>query len=140
MSIPIWVLLGYAAWTLATLFATVGVYRWARILTGRTEISSWRADEVQGSEWYRRALRAHQNCLENLPVYTALVVVLVATKISNPLIDLLAITILVARVCQTSIHIFLEQTNTVASFRFAFFFAQVICMIAIGVVIACTAM
>jgi hypothetical protein len=69
MTIPVWVLLGFAAWTLLTLFTTVGVYRWARILTGRAAISERRADEVQGSEWYRRAMRAHLNCVENLPVY-----------------------------------------------------------------------
>src|ERR1700732_5544631 len=57
-----------AAWTLLILFATVGIYRWSRILTGRTAIATWRADEQQGSEWYRRAMRAHINCLENLPI------------------------------------------------------------------------
>ncbi len=67
MPIPVWVLLGFAAWTLLLLFATVGVYRWSRILTGRTAIATWRADESQGSEWYRRAMRAHMNCIENLP-------------------------------------------------------------------------
>jgi hypothetical protein len=36
MTIPLWVLLGFAAWTLLTLFTTVGVYRWTRILTGRS--------------------------------------------------------------------------------------------------------
>ena len=99
MSIPLWVLLGYAAWRLLTLFATVGFYRWSHILTGRTSITEWRADEVQGNEWYRRAVRAHQNCLENLPIYTAIAVVLVATRITSPILDGLAITILVARVC-----------------------------------------
>ena len=33
MPIPVWVLLGFAAWTLIILFTTVGVYRWSRILT-----------------------------------------------------------------------------------------------------------
>lgn len=42
MPIPVWVLLGFAAWTLLILFATVEVYRWSRILTGRTAIASWR--------------------------------------------------------------------------------------------------
>lgn len=136
MSIPLWVLLGYAAWTLLTLFATVGFYRWSHILTGRTSIAEWRADEVQGNEWYRRAVRAHQNCLENLPIYTAIVVVLVATRITSPILDGLAITILVARVCQTLIHLSVEQTNVVASFRFAFFLLQAICMVGMGIFIA----
>jgi hypothetical protein len=29
MPIPVWVLLGFAAWTLLILFTTVGVYRWS---------------------------------------------------------------------------------------------------------------
>ena len=139
LQIPLWVLLRYAAWTLLTLFPTVGVYRWSQILTGRTDIAEWRAEEVQGNEWYRRAVCAHQNCLENLPLYTAIVVALVATQSTNPLLDGLAITILVARVCQTLIHLSVEQTNVFASLRFAFFLMQAICMVGMGVLIATAA-
>ena len=49
MTTPVWVLLGLAAWTLLLLIMTVGVYRWSLILTGRTSIASWRADEQQGA-------------------------------------------------------------------------------------------
>ena len=132
MTIPLWVLLGFAAWMLLTLFTTVGIYRWTRILTGRVAIAEWRADEPQGSEWYRRAVRAHMNCVENLPVYTALVVVLLAIHADTPVLDALAIIILVARIFQTLIHLSLEQTNTVAAMRFACFFIQALCMIAMG--------
>src|SRR5215211_577254 len=117
MSIPVWVLLGFAVWTLLLLFTTVGVYRWSRILTGRAAISEWRADEQQGSEWYRRALRAHMNCVENLPIYTAIVVALLAAGATSPTIDRLAISLLVARLGQSSIHIFYEQTNAIAAIR-----------------------
>jgi uncharacterized MAPEG superfamily protein len=136
MTIPLWVLLGFAAWTLLTLFTTVGIYRWTRILTGRVAVADWRADEPQGSEWYRRAVRAHMNCVENLPVYTALVVVLLAIHAETPVLDALAIIILVARILQTLIHLSLEQTNTVAAMRFACFFIQALCMIAMGVIAA----
>ena len=102
MPIPVWVLLGFATWTLLILFATVGVYRWSRILTGRTAIAAWRADEMQGTEWYRRAIRAHMNCVENLPIYTAIVVALLAARVTSPLLDGLAIVILLARICQSS--------------------------------------
>jgi uncharacterized MAPEG superfamily protein len=134
MTIPVWVLLGFAAWTLLTLFTTIGVYCWTRILTGRAAIAEWRADEVQGSEWYRRALRAHMNCVENLPVYTATVVVLLALRLDTPVLDALAITILAARICQTSVHLSFEQTNPMAAIRFAFFFVHAACMIATGVI------
>jgi uncharacterized MAPEG superfamily protein len=139
MPIPVWVLLGFAAWTLLLLFATVGVYRWTRILTGRTAIAAWRADEQQGSEWYRRAIRAHMNCVENLPVYTAIVVALLAAKITSPILDGLAIAILLARISQSLIHLLLEQTNTVASIRFAFYFVQAVSMAAMVGVVAVSA-
>jgi uncharacterized MAPEG superfamily protein len=139
MPVPVWVLLGFAAWTLIILFTTVGVYRWSRILRGRTAIAAWRADEQQGSEWYRRAIRAHMNCVENLPIYAALVVALLATGVSSTVIDRLAITILVARVVQSTIHVSLEQTNLIASIRFALFFLQALCMLAMGILIAVSA-
>ena len=50
MNIPVLALLGFAAWTLLTLFGSIGVYRWSRILTGRVPIAEWRADLPQGSD------------------------------------------------------------------------------------------
>src|SRR5215467_11122251 len=107
MNIPVLVLLGFAAWTLLTLSATIGVYRWNRILTGRASIAEWRADLPQGSDWYQRAMRAHMNCVENLPIYTAVVVAVVATGLHSSTLDHLAIATLSARVSQTLTHIVL---------------------------------
>ena len=135
MNIPVLVLLGFAAWTLLTLFGSIGVYRWSRILTGRTSVAEWRADLPQGSDWYKRAMRAHMNCIENLPLYTAIVVALIATGVKSATIDTLAIAIFAARVGQTLVHIGLPPTNAAASLRFALFFVQAVCMIAIGVLI-----
>lgn len=136
MPIPVWVLLGFAIWTLLLLFTTVGVYRWSRILTGRAAVSAWRADEPQGGEWYRRAMRAHMNCVENLPVYGAIVVAMLAARVASPVLDALAITILVARICQSAVHLLFAQTNVVAAVRFAFYFTQAISMLAMGALIA----
>jgi uncharacterized MAPEG superfamily protein len=105
MTIPQWALLGFAVWTLLVLFGTVGVYRWSRILTGQTRISEWQADLPQGSDWYQRAMRAHMNCVENLPVFTAIVVCATATGADSRLLDLQAGAILVARICQTTVYL-----------------------------------
>ena len=70
--LAVWVLLLFAAWTLLLLFVTIGYFRWSRILTSRATMREWRPDEVQGTDWYRRAMRAHANCLENLPIYSAI--------------------------------------------------------------------
>ena len=138
MNVPVLVLLGFAAWTLLILFGSIGVYRWSRILTGRASIAEWRADLPQGSDWYQRAMRAHMNCVENLPVYTAIVVALIATGLQSPVVDRLAVTMLAARIGQTVVHIALPPTNAASSLRFALFFIQAVCMIAMGVVIAAT--
>ena len=73
MTLPVWMLVGFAAWTVLLLVATVGVYRWSRILTGRVAIREFRADQIEGAEWYKRAMRAHANCVEKLPVFGAIV-------------------------------------------------------------------
>jgi len=135
MNVPVLVLLGFAAWTLLTLMGSVGVYRWSRILTGRASVAEWRADLPQGSAWYQRAMRAHMNCVENLPVYTAIVVALTATGRHSPVFDRLAVTMLVARIGQTLTHIAMPPTDLAGSVRFGLFFLQVACMIVMGLVV-----
>ena len=148
MNIPVIVLLGFAAWTLLILIASIGVYRWSRILTGRASMAEWRTDLPQGSAmhqraiqaqssgWYQRATRAHMNCVENLPVYTAIVVALLAIDLQSLVIDRLAVIMLAARIVQTLVHIMLPPTNNATSVRFAFYLVQAVCMIAMGTIIA----
>jgi uncharacterized MAPEG superfamily protein len=136
MTIPVWTLLGFAGWTVLLLLGTVGVYRWSRILTGTVPIRNFRADQIEGAEWYRRAMRAHGNCIENLPVFGAIVLALYAGNVTGSLVDKLAIAILIARIMQSLVHVGLVQTNTVASIRFAFFFVQIVAFVwLIGIVI-----
>jgi uncharacterized MAPEG superfamily protein len=125
MAVPVWMLLGFAVWTMLLLFGTVGVYRWSRILTGRIAIREFRADQIEGEQWYRRAMRAHANCVENLPIFGAIVVALQIGGVSGSTVDTLCVVVLAARVAQSLTHVCLEQTNAVASARFAFFFVQV---------------
>lgn len=126
MTIPVWMLLGFAAWTALLLTATVGVYRWSRILTRRAEVASFRADQFEGTGWYARAMRAHANCIENLPIFGAIVLGLQAGEVSSELVDTLSVTILVARVLQSLTHVSFVQTNIVVSFRFTFFSVQLV--------------
>jgi hypothetical protein len=55
MNIPLVVLLGFAAWTLLTLFVTVGISRWSRILTGRATINGERISRRAGIARARHA-------------------------------------------------------------------------------------
>lgn len=140
MSIPVWVLLGFALWTIMTLLATVGVYRWSRILTGRVAIAAFRADRLDGDDRYRRAMRAHANCVENLPVYAAIVVTMLAAGVSGAYLDGLALVLIAARVCQTLVHVTFEETNVSTGWRFGFFFTQLLCMGGMSVAIIGTAL
>lgn len=126
MTLPVWMLVGFAAWTVLLLVATVGVYRWSRILTGRLAIREFRADQIEGAEWYKRAMRAHANCVENLPVFGAIVFGLYVGNVGSALIDALAVAVVIARVMQSLVHVCLIQTNTVTAVRFAFFFVQIV--------------
>lgn len=136
MSIPVFVLLLFAVWTLLSMALTIGVYRWNRILSGRRRIVDFSEYRIEGRDWYRRALRAHANCVENLPVYGAIVLVIVVTGVSSPLVDVLAVSLLIARIVQTSVHIGLPHSDLSATLRFLFFFIQLICMLWLGIYLA----
>jgi uncharacterized MAPEG superfamily protein len=135
MTVPTWVLLGFAAWTITVLMG-VGAYRWWRILTRSATVREWRADVSQGADWYQRAMRAHMNCVENLPVYGAVAVAAVATGVTGADLDALALALLLARIGQSMVHVAYEQTEPIAALRFALYFVQVVCVSAMGVLIA----
>lgn len=124
MPVPIWVLLAFSVWTVLLLFGTVGIYRWSRILTGRVPIGEFRADQVEGADWYKRAMRAHANCVENLPVLGALVFALYASGTGGRGVDLASIFIIGARLAQSLVHVGFVQTNPVVTVRFGFYFVQ----------------
>ena len=136
MTLPVWMLLGFAAWTVLLLLTTVGIYRWSRILTGRVPICEFRADQVEGEEWYKRSMRAHANCIENLPVFGTIVFALYAGGVVNTTVNVLSVAILASRIMQSMVHVCLVQTNTVASVRFGFFFVQIVSFLwLIGIIV-----
>jgi uncharacterized MAPEG superfamily protein len=126
VTVPVWMLVGFAAWTVLLLLATVGVYRWSRILTGRVPIRSFRADRIEGTDWYIRAMRAHANCIENLPVFGAIIFGLHVGNVSSAFVNALSVAVLVTRIMQSLVHVCFVQTNAVASVRFGFFFVQIL--------------
>src|SRR5262245_6228214 len=111
MTTPVAVLVGFAGWTLATLMVPIGWYRWRLILSGRAGINEFERDSIHNTGWYQRALRAHANCLENLPLYTVLVVAMIVTGATHPALDTLALVLLAARIAQTATHVGFEMTR-----------------------------
>jgi uncharacterized MAPEG superfamily protein len=127
MTIPVWMLLGFATWTALLLLFTIGIYRWTRIFSGTVPIRDFPADASGGAEWYRRATRAHANCIENLPLFGAIVFALHVGNVGGALVDALSVAVLAARIVQSTVHVCFVHTNTIASVRFGFFFVQFIC-------------
>jgi uncharacterized MAPEG superfamily protein len=140
MSLSLWMLLAFAGWTLLVLAAGVGVRRWILIFKGRAELTSFPGDTPHGSEAYRRSVRAHANCVENLPVFGSVVLVAEAAGLGSPRLDLLAVVTMVARVAQTSVHMLFTERNETIALRFLFFLVQVLAMfgMAMLVVVAAT--
>ena len=139
MNTALWVLLAFAAWTILTLLAGVGAVRWPLILSGRRRINEFPADVPHGSPRYRRAMRAHANCVENLPVYGAVAVAATLSGAGGSALHALPPVFLLARVLQTLVHVVYEETSLAVSVRFAFFVVQLVCMTWMGVVVAWSA-
>ncbi len=136
MTVPAWVLLAFAVWTLAVVGGTVGLYRWREMLARRESFASWGEYRVAGAAWYRRALRAHANCVENLPVYGAIVLVMAVARIDLPVLDVLAVVLITARVAQTTVHVAFAQTSRVVGVRSSFYHLQWFCMVAMAAITA----
>jgi len=135
MNIPILSLLGFTLWTIVLLLATVGVYRWRRILTRRVAISSFIAGDDLGDEWYGRAMRAHANCLENLQIFAVLVFAAGILDVGGRWFDVLCILVLAARIVHSLIHVCFVQTDRVVGVRFLFYVMQVIAFLVMAVVL-----
>ena len=139
MTIPVWSLLGFATWTVLLLIWTVGVYRLSRVFSGRAGMAGFPADHVEGADWYRRSMRAHANCVENLPVFAAVVLAVSASGASGPAVNGFSMIILAARVIQSLIHVSVPQTDAVVAARFGFFFVQLIGFLALIVIVVLSA-
>jgi uncharacterized MAPEG superfamily protein len=129
-------LLGCATWTALLLLFTIGLYRWTHIFSGTVPIRDFPADASGGAEWYKRATRAHANCIENLPVFGAIVFALYVGNVGGALVDALSVAVLGARIVQSTVHVAFVHTNTIASVRFGFFFVQFICFVWLTGIIA----
>ena len=123
MSIAVAALLAFAIWTITVLAFTIGVLRWGLIFAGKAELKSFPGDEPHGSPFYRRATRAHANCVENLPVFGAIVFAAEASGAHSPTLDALAVAVVIARVLQTSTHLS-SGSNTAIGVRFSFLMVQ----------------
>lgn len=116
-------ILGYVAWTL-TLLILIASLRLALVLGGRRRANSFSPWGEDVSPFSARLCRAHANCVENLPICSAILAVAVLAGESQ-ITDPLALWALVARIAQSAVHLISTSTRAV-TIRFAFMAAQVL--------------
>ncbi|HEY8009920.1 MAG TPA: MAPEG family protein [Rudaea sp.] len=94
----------YAAWTLLLPIVYAG-YRVPMILAGKKRGNHWeRGQPIDDPAILVRAKSVHLNCLENFPLFAA--VVLVAALLGkSPVVDSVAAYILYARIGQGVVHL-----------------------------------
>lgn len=96
--------LWYIVWMLVLTLFYAG-YRLPRAFIGKKPLNSWtRGQTVDDPAIITRANHAHMNCVENLPVFAAIVLVAFALG-KNPVVDAVAVWVLGLRVAQGVVHL-----------------------------------
>lgn len=127
MTTPLWCLLGFVGWTIALLLS-VGGARLAQILGGHARPSDFPSGVPHGGDRYWRLNRAHLNCVENLPLFAAIVLTGAVIGADAPVLDRLTTTYLLARVAQSCIHI-ASGSDLAVQLRFTCFLVQIVSLI-----------
>lgn len=97
-------LLWFTVWTLVLMLVYVG-YRILLVLTMKKKANAWmRGQPSDDPAFITRAQHAHMNCLENLPVFAAIVFAGVALGKSSG-VDQVAAFVLYARLAQSVTHL-----------------------------------
>lgn len=135
MSVPLWCLLAFAVWTVCAAAGPTGIHRVRAVLLGRAKADAWPTHEAHGGpEWYLRAMRAHANCVENLPVFGAVVLIAHVAGIGSPTFDLACKVMITARVGQTVTHVASGSAMAV-NVRFTFYSVQLACLAVMAAII-----
>ena len=129
MTTPLLCLVFFASWTVAIVFVGIGAYRVGSVLLGKRQPKDFPADQAHaGPPVYQRLLRVHQNCVENLPIFGALVLMGHLVGLTDGTFALLCQIYVVARVGQGVAHLS-SGRNLAINVRFTFFFTQLFCCI-----------
>lgn len=126
MTVPLACLVFFAAWTLGLVAIGVGPWRVGNVLLRGVRPNSFSAANPEGPDWYLRLMRAHANCVENLPVFGALVLVGHLSGLQDGLFATLCQVFVAARVGQTFAHL-ASGRSLVVNIRFSFYLVQLVC-------------
>jgi len=115
-------LLAFASWSLLLLLTIVGL-RTVLTLTGKAAVDSFAPNGEGLFPFAGRLARAHANCVENLPIFAAIVGVAMVSGHEH-ITSALAPVVVGCRVAQSLVH--LTSTRRLAVLiRFGFFLPQV---------------
>jgi uncharacterized MAPEG superfamily protein len=124
MSTSLLSLLGFAAWTLVLVLGTV-TYRSVMVTGGRRRANSWtRGMPSEDPALLQRMAHAHANCVENLPLFAAVILVAGLTGKLDAT-DPLAGWYLALRIGQSTAHL-LGTSHWHVLVRFSFFLPQLL--------------
>jgi uncharacterized MAPEG superfamily protein len=133
MTIPLWCLTGFVAWTLLLVFGVIS-WRSLMVLRGEKSANEFLAGVPHGPDLYWRLNRAHLNAVENLPLLAAIVLVAHLAGVRSGTFDTLALVHLGARVVQTLCHL-ASNAVPVVMVRFTGLVVQLGCMAGMLVVL-----
>ena len=115
-------LLLFTAWTLLLMFTYVN-YRVLLTLTGKKPANSWpRGQPNDDPAFVTRVQNAHYNCVENLPVFAAIVLAAAALG-KSAVVDSVAAYVLYFRLAQSGVHL-IGTSATLVFIRAVFFTVQ----------------
>ena len=122
------VLVGLALWSVAMTFVLVG----ARVSSGK-ELNSFKADGNDLGAFGLRVTRAHANCLENLALPAAIILLAMVQAQGQPAItDGLALVFLASRIGQSLVHMLFTQSVPIVVVRATLFVVQHVIIIIWG--------
>ena len=131
MTAPLICLTLFALWTVSLLMIGVGPYRFFQVLVHKAKPNSFTPGTPHGPDWYQRLMRAHMNCVENLPVFASLVLVGHLAGLRDGTFAVLCQVFVAARACQTVAHLS-SGRSAVVNVRFAFFLVQLTVYLLLG--------
>ena len=121
------VLVGLALWSVAMTFVLVG----ARVSSGK-ELNSFKADGNDLGAFGLRVTRAHANCLENLALPAAIILIAMVQGQTAIITDGLALVFLVSRIGQSLVHMLFTQSVPIVVVRATLFVVQHVIIIIWG--------
>lgn len=130
MTTPLYALTGFVFWTMLLVLA-IGLSRVADVASGKTAVNGFPSGQPHGTDRYWRMNRAHMNCVENLPLFGAVVLTGHVIGLTAGTFAALAEVYVFARIAQSVTHV-ASGTAMAVNLRFSFFIVQACCLLAMA--------